>query len=262
MAISNILLYFTSENEEERTGALISYKAPDTIDYEKRLLNMTDFEYIIPQTRCFVNISGRKQAPFIVVLIHSAPIKISQRQALRETWIHSNPNMLSYFVMGKPESPSLQKRIFAENAKHNDIIQGNFADTYHNLTYKHTMLLKWFDSYCPKVKHLIKSDDDVYVNVPNVFRYLDDNKSLRYSIMGYYRKPETVQRFGKWKISYEQNYDDHIPEYVIGSTIIYSNQFARDAFRRSFTTRFYWVCNPFDFGLIAIYFFTDYYYYS
>lgn len=54
----------------------------------------------------------------------SAPVKISHRKALRETWLHSDPKMISYFVMGIPDSKSMQKRLLQENEKYNDIIQG------------------------------------------------------------------------------------------------------------------------------------------
>lgn len=73
------------------------------------------------------------------------------------------------------------------------------------------MLLKWFDANCPKVKYLVKLDDDVFMNIPNVFKFLTENENRNYSIMGYYRHPEAMQRYGKWKITRQQYYDDIYP---------------------------------------------------
>ncbi len=39
-------------------------------------------------------------------------------------------------------------------------------DTYHNLTLKTVMGLKWASIFCPQAKFVLKTDDDIYVNLP------------------------------------------------------------------------------------------------
>ena len=41
-----------------------------------------------------------------------------------------------------------------------------FQDSYHNLTLKTVMGLKWMSIFCPHAKFILKTDDDIYVNVP------------------------------------------------------------------------------------------------
>lgn len=49
---------------------------------------------------------------------------------------------------------------------YNDIIQEGFLDSYNNLTVKSLMMLKWVNRYCQAVQFLMKTDDDIYVNLP------------------------------------------------------------------------------------------------
>ena len=41
-----------------------------------------------------------------------------------------------------------------------------FQDIYYNLTLKTVMGLKWSSIYCSQVKYVMKTDDDIFVNVP------------------------------------------------------------------------------------------------
>ena len=109
------------------------------------MFDVTDFKYLISKPEC----SRNSSAPYFVTLVHSSPTQFERRAACRDTWAHSDPRTKTYFLMGMVQSESLQKRINEEDARFNDIIQGNFVDSYHNLTYKHTMALKWFSENCP-----------------------------------------------------------------------------------------------------------------
>lgn len=114
------------------------------------------------------------------------------------------------------------------------------------------MVLKWFAKHCPDVHYLIKMDDDVFMNVPEVFNYLKLNGHSDHSIIGWYRKPDRPRRGGKWKITYEQMKEEHYPEYAFGPAVIYSNKFVRDAYHKSHTTRFFWVDDIFVSGFIRM----------
>ncbi len=45
-------------------------------------------------------------------------------------------------------------------------------DTYHNLTLKTTMGLKWTAIFCPQAQFVLKTDDDIYVNLEYLHRSL------------------------------------------------------------------------------------------
>jgi hypothetical protein len=61
----------------------------------------------------------------------------------------------------------------------NDIIIENFVDTYHNLTLKSIAMLKWITLTCYRdnntsslPQHVLKVDDDIFVNVEKLFNVI------------------------------------------------------------------------------------------
>ncbi|NXH93041.1 B3GT4 galactosyltransferase, partial [Edolisoma coerulescens] len=117
-------------------------------------------------------------APFLLILVPSAPSHSSQRLAVRDTWGGSwghsgaTPRARTVFVLGAAPSPPSQRELLGEWRRHGDILQGDFGDTYGNLTRKTLLLLRWARSCCGGVPFLLKADDDVFVNVPAVATYL------------------------------------------------------------------------------------------
>lgn len=213
-----------------------------------RMFDVSDFKYLISKPECNRNSS----APYFVTLVHSSPTQYERRAACRETWAHSDPRTKTYFLMGWVQSTTVQKRIDEEEEKFHDIIQGNFVDSYHNLTYKHTMALKWFSENCPNVKYLLKMDDDVFVNVPATYEFLVNNKNDKKFIMGIYFPPQATFRKGKWKTSVDDIRDKFMPEYSSGQSVIYSNDFVKDAYKKTFTTRYLWLDDLYISGYIRM----------
>lgn len=94
-----------------------------------------------------------------------------------------------------------QDDIMRESLKHKDLIIENFIDSYHNLTIKSIMMLKWIKNNCPIAKFMMKIDDDVYLNLPNLiaFMKLEQVKSENFSIGKLYtsERPHR-ERDSKW----------------------------------------------------------------
>ena len=61
-----------------------------------------------------------------------------------------------------------QKQLEEESSKYGDIIQGDFLDTYHNLSYKATMGNLWVAEFCSQAQFVVKTDDDMYVDLYEV----------------------------------------------------------------------------------------------
>lgn len=245
LMVLNITLIWSIYYGETRESTFICREVNDS----RRLLNMNDFEYIISK-KCESNMKGSNStSPSLVILIHTSPLHFESRKALRETWLYSDKRVLPYFMLGKTNSKAVQNEIIKEEQKHHDLIQGNFIDSYYNLTYKHTMLLKWFSSECNNIKYLVKMDDDVLPNLPEVFSYLDYASTQNYSVIGGFFWG-TTSREGKYKATQEQLKHNYIPESAWGPSIIYSSQFARDAYEKSHTTRIYWQDDIFVTGFI------------
>ena len=87
---------------------------------------------------------------------------------IRESW--GVPNMLNVetrlvFLLGAPLDEEAQRHIEAENAAHKDLVQGEFSDTYANLSYKNIMGKLWVSEYCEQAEFVVKTDDDMYVDL-------------------------------------------------------------------------------------------------
>jgi len=46
------------------------------------------------------------------------------------------------------------------------------VDTYRNLTYKGVAALRWVDTYCSQATFVLKTDDDIFVNMFSLLRLL------------------------------------------------------------------------------------------
>ena len=59
------------------------------------------------------------------------------------------------FNRGATTEESLQESIARENDEHQDIVQGDFLDTYRNLSYKNIMGKLWVSQFCQQVFRLL-----------------------------------------------------------------------------------------------------------
>ena len=75
-------------------------------------------------------------------------------------------------------------------------MQWDFLDTYQNLTIKSIMSLKWASQNCKEAAYVVKMDDDIFVNPPNLARLLDE-KRLTFDLGGFNHNLDarTVVRF-------------------------------------------------------------------
>lgn len=235
-------------------SSISSIKKPEKIrqiknvqSYPSNLFNVSDFKYLISKPKC----EQGSSAPYFLTLVHTSPSRFDNRLASRDTWAHSDPRTKTYFLMGMVNSSILQQRINKEDAEYNDIIQGNFIDSYHNITYKHVMALKWFSENCPHVEYLLKVDEDVFPNIPAIYQYLaKDAHNINY-IHGV-KAGRRVLRKGKYKVTPEEFKGDLYPEFVEGSSVIYPNPFVLEAFNKSFITPYLWTDDVYVSGILRM----------
>jgi beta-1,3-galactosyltransferase 1 len=57
----------------------------------------------------------------------------------------------------------MQPGLVEEARQEQDIVQGDFADTYRNLSYKNIMGKLWVATFCEQAQFVVKTDDDMYV---------------------------------------------------------------------------------------------------
>ncbi|XP_076247310.1 beta-1,3-galactosyltransferase brn [Calliopsis andreniformis] len=113
----------------------------------------------------------------VVYVVKSAMENFEQRMAIRNSWgfekrFFDVPSKTVFMLGIRPQNEELQAQVKAEATKYKDIIQANFIDTYYNNTIKTMMSFKWLVKYCSNSKFYMFVDDDIYVSVKNVLRFI------------------------------------------------------------------------------------------
>jgi hypothetical protein len=112
------------------------------------------------------------------VFIHSSPTSsgryFEKRQATRQTWgSHAIKSIVNvFFVIAEPKDEKTQKELESEAFINKDIIQFGFQDSYYNVTLKHFALLRWAHENCLHSKYILKTDDDIIVNIEHLLKNL------------------------------------------------------------------------------------------
>lgn len=172
---------------------------------------------------------------FVVILIHTHHFNTMQRTAIRHTWgsvasLHPENatwprvpplkrRLRLFFVLGVHNISGLNQLVRKEASRFDDVVQGNFMDSYENMTLKSLLGLKFVSEYCRPAKYLLKSDDDMFVNLPYLVDILARTPHRR-SIMGPLNIGSQVMRNGKWKLTYDQFPFAHFPPYESGAAYV------------------------------------------
>ncbi|XP_077297727.1 beta-1,3-galactosyltransferase brn-like isoform X2 [Arctopsyche grandis] len=213
----------------------------------------------------------------LVIIVKSAMDHFARRSAIRNSFgferRFSDVLIRTVFLLGSLRSKhpnSLQKDIDKESERYNDIVQIDFVDNYFNNTIKTMMGFQWVMKYCPNSKFYLFSDDDMYVSVKNVLRFVrnpshypeyveeilnNDNHTLnahrvKRHIQNNYDLPDDVilysgfmfvssphrHKSSKWYISLEE-YPWHMwPPYISAGAYLLSKEALSTMYYASFYT--------------------------
>lgn len=80
------------------------------------------------------------------------------------------------FVLGATNIQSIEDSLEAESYMYSDIIRGRFIDSYNNLTLKTISSLEWVDTYCSRAAFVLKTDDDMFINVLRLMSFIDKHR--------------------------------------------------------------------------------------
>ncbi|XP_017795440.1 PREDICTED: beta-1,3-galactosyltransferase brn [Habropoda laboriosa] len=113
----------------------------------------------------------------VVYVVKSAIENFERRLTIRNSWGFENrffdvPARTIFMLGVHPHDDELQARVKIEAAKYKDVIQADFIDSYYNNTIKTMMSFKWLVKHCPNSKFYMFVDDDIYVSVKNVLRFV------------------------------------------------------------------------------------------
>ncbi|XP_045163380.1 beta-1,3-galactosyltransferase 1-like [Mercenaria mercenaria] len=141
----------------------------------------------------------------VLVVVNTAADHFERRQTIRETWTNSTyyshlATVRVLFLLGRTENRIVQSGIQMEFEEHKDILQGDFIDSYFNLTHKGVMGLKWVTERCRNAEMVLKVDDDILVNMFLYLYKLRHDKTLEaVNVYCDYESEEVIRdKTNKW----------------------------------------------------------------
>ena len=52
-----------------------------------------------------------------------------------------------------------------ESLRYGDLVQANYVDAYHNMSYKNIFGKLWVSEFCEQANFVVKADDDIYIDL-------------------------------------------------------------------------------------------------
>ncbi|XP_012370326.1 beta-1,3-galactosyltransferase 5 [Octodon degus] len=211
LGIGVLCLYFSMEAFKE--GKFIFKK-----NYEQFLQ--------IPDIDC------KRHSPFLVLLVTSSPQQVAARMAIRKTWGQAQEvrgqRVRTFFLLGTRNSKEEMMVVAQESKTHGDIIQKNFKDVYFNLTLKTMMGMEWVHRFCPQAAFVMKTDTDMFINVPYLTELLLKKNRTAGFFTGYLKLKELPIRskLSKWYVSHSEYPWSKYPPFCSGTAYVFSSDVA------------------------------------
>ena len=109
--------------------------------------------------------------------MHTSPDHFDYREVIRKTW--GDPKHLGsvnssvVFVVGRSKDLRTELKLKQEWEKFGDILQTDYDDTYQTLVLKALSWMQWISDECRQVPFILKTDDDICINIFQVAKYLE-----------------------------------------------------------------------------------------
>lgn len=190
--------------------------------------NEADFPILTP----IVTPRDRNEEVFLLVIISSAPrgVSIERRRTIRKTWGKIDPKSerkhLILFMTGKTGEDKADEKLFEESKMFGDLLICDYTDHYSKIINKLLASFNWAWSVQEKYKfqYVLKSDDDVYVNIPRLLQWIDAAGSKMENVYAGITYSGIVVRDKKHRhyVSKEAVPYDYYPVFCKGSTFLLS----------------------------------------
>lgn len=191
----------------------------------------------------------------LLILVISAPSHLDARLAIRQTWGHFGirRDVTMAFLLGRITNSTLNAALKQENFIYDDLILGNFIDSYNNLTLKTISGLEWIDRHCSKVQFILKTDDDMFINVARLLQFLDNHKKYKRSIYGRLaRKWKPIRsKKSKYYVSKEQFSALVFPSFTTGPAYVLTNDIVHDLYMAAMKHVYLKLEDVFTTGILA-----------
>ncbi|XP_074644413.1 beta-1,3-galactosyltransferase 1-like [Tubulanus polymorphus] len=192
--------------------------------------------------------------------IHTAVRNWERRQYVRNTWAriadqHEYRFRIVFFIGKVDLNESEESRLRQEMAEYEDIVQLSFVEHYRNLTMKGLAAMSWIEKNCAHIKYVVKTDDDVFVNVPRLSR------TLRLHFRRHPGNPPPIlcrvmhgspvfRARGKWIVTRGEYAGDFYPDYCSGLGFLLDMRTLVKLIGVALRTKYFWVDDVHFTGII------------
>ncbi|KAF6036998.1 hypothetical protein EB796_004697 [Bugula neritina] len=151
---------------------------------------------------------------------------------------------------------ALQNIIRYESETYGDIVQESFLDSYRNLTYKAIEGAKWTSTYCKSAKLILKTDDDIVVDVHLLFHHIERlraaNRAINNTIICKVVSNVLVNHnSSKWKVTVNEYNKTIYPPFCPGYAFVMTADIVPKLYQASFYEKFFWIDDIYLTGLLA-----------
>lgn len=157
------------------------------------------------------------------------------------------------FVLGATNIQSIEDSLEAESYMYSDIIRGRFIDSYNNLTLKTISSLEWVDTYCSRASFVLKTDDDMFINVLRLMSFIEKHQSNERVIYGRLAKkwkPIRNKR-SKYYVSPQQYFPSVFPQFTTGPAYLISGTAIHDLYTKALAQTYLKLEDVFTTGIVA-----------
>lgn len=194
---------------------------------------------------------------FLLIIVCTAPPNEQNRNAIRQSW-GSQRNVSGslikvFFLMGDSNNASIQQDILDENVRHKDIIQDHFFDSYNNLTLKSIVMLKLVSTYCiHSTTFLMKTDDDMYLNIPPLVHTLKAGNSTNILLGSLICGAKPIKEIGnKWYTPSYMYSGKVYPNYLSGTGYVMSLDVASKLYEAALQTPIFHLEDVYITGILS-----------
>lgn len=171
---------------------------PDNVTVHKgSAYNPHNFSYLLDNPELCAD------KPRLLVMVASdARRGPGRRQAIRDTWgqraLQEALRFRLVFLLANPKNETVSRELLTESYTYGDIVQEDFPESFGNLALKSVMGLKWLVSRCSEASYGLKTDDDIFLHIPNLLAALDEASPLLSEAILCHSNPERrILRLGE-----------------------------------------------------------------
>ena len=179
------------------------------------------------------DVCARGADSFLVMLVCSKHENFPHRRAIRDTWgsIRQYQKRIKLvFLIGQHADQYWNRNIHKEARTFNDILHMNVRESYQNLTLKVLSGMEWAVRYCNRTRYILKSDEDMIINVPFLMEVLVGTPMAN-AIRGSVNTNAPVMRSSKWGVPYHVYPYTTYPPYMSGNSYVVSMDAVRKLVR-------------------------------